>query len=555
MRYGRKILNFIGKATAGKPKDEDALDTFDLFAQKHSLALVSGAVIVASILYAMVIWTSLVGCDAAFIVAAGQSIIEEGFLRVNPFSIFDGLSWMPQQWLSAVLYATVHSVFGYDGLAWMYVIQMAALVSSVLFVCYRMTGEIWVSCATSIGLLVGLSYFSVVSPRIFDYLALVWGFYLLMVYSGFRHGQATMPRRSVRVLACAGLCLETVLLSNLHASMWFLVPLLVVAFILSEVITRLLVRTTKRGRSTSIRILPLLVIVFLSPFLSAMTPYGRDSTFYFFNSLGSTIKLAYKIGEIYPIWELIAPNPLYVFMVICLFVATVPCFLILKDWIKTGGTKKELFNSLFYDKDKELSVLPVCCSALYLAALLMALFAARNITLFILTTSLFFAWFASRSSSSTRLALPRVALGVFTAATLFFGAYFFAAAPPCDERVSYLDTQLGQWAEGKAGKTAYTEVNYGSFLETHGIKVWRDGNAEQWTEKMNGKIDIQQIDFDLRYGAIDEGEFLDEYDFDYIFMNDKDGWISEGTMTEHGYKKETSFHDLGENTIAVWSRE
>lgn len=548
------MLKLRNKMVGRSGEKEDALDAFDRFAPKHALLLVTGAILISSVLYALAFWTSLVGCDAAFIVAAGQSIIEDGFLRVNPFSMFDGLSWMSQQWLSSVLYAGIHSVFGYDGLAWMYAIQMAVLASSVLFVCYRMTGEIWVSCAASIGLLAGLAMRSAVSPRIFDYLALVWGFYLLMVYSGFRHGQATMPRRSVRVLVCAGLGLETVLLSNLHASMWFLVPLLVVAFVLSEVIMRLLERTMKRGRSTSIRILPLLVVVFLSPFLSAMTPYGWDSTFYFFDSIGSTIKLAYGIGEIHPIWKLLDAGEFSIFMVICLFVAAVPCFLVLKDWIKNGCAKKELFNYLFYDKDKELSVIPVCCSLLYLTALLMAVFAVRNITLFMLTTSLFFAWFAS-SAPSTRLALPRVALGVFTVTTLFFGAYFFAVAPPCDERVSYLDAQLGQWAEGKAGKTAYTEVNYGSFLETHGIKVWRDGNAEQWTEKMNDKIDIQQIDFDLRYGAIDEGEFLDEYDFDYIFMNDKDGWISEGTMTEHGYKKETSFHDLGDGTIAVWRRE
>ena len=65
--------------------------------------------------------------DIWFILSTGRSIVQDGFFTVDPLTLHQGLSYLPQQWLSAVLDWSVYSMVGQGGLVFLYYLFAAVL--------------------------------------------------------------------------------------------------------------------------------------------------------------------------------------------------------------------------------------------------------------------------------------------------------------------------------------------------------------------------------------------------------------------------------------------
>ena len=212
--------------------------------------------------------------DVWFLLNGGRYVLNYGIPYIEPFTIHEDLSFVMQQWLSGVIYWYIYNKFGGLGLLCLIHIIFFVFVFVIYKLCILVSNKNFqLSVITSTGIGILISIFMRTRPQIFSGLLLLLEIYCLEMY---------IKERKNKYLFF--LPIISLLLINFHASMWPMMIILLIPYLLEffyfkykkniEEIKKLICLKT-----SIICILAIIIVGFCNP-------YGIDSMTYLFRSYG-----------------------------------------------------------------------------------------------------------------------------------------------------------------------------------------------------------------------------------------------------------------------------
>ena len=483
--------------------------------------------------------------DIWFILNCGRYVTESGTIPHTEFAtMHEGLHYVMEQWLTAVIFWKVYSNFGVDGF-----LTFIWLIGFILvFVYYRLClyvseGNKKISALLAFAVGGGIVFnFIVTRPQILSTLILLTEIFLL--------------EKFVREKKIWTLCILPVLaipFINMHAALFPMMIIVVLPFIAESLMQKVI-----PAKNFEISLLPLIVTVigiFIAGFIN---PYGLEAITFLFVSYNPEIhgvidelqptSVGNFVGKVFFVFETLviiaytkkSLPPRYFFMTfgimilgfvairnifLFLMLATFPLAYAAKDWHPFDNffsMKYKLFIPLFagciaefyflYSKAQTSEVvmhLPmkiIFCTSIFLL-LCFVFFYKREGKLF------------SEEISILRHK-PLIALAVFQMIFFMSMYHYKHPAPQYEIYKPALDYLL----ENNRAEDIilWTDCNSGGYAEFRGVKTYLDARPEVFAISNNHKKDIIQEYFDFARGNLDYKEFFSRYNFTHIFITSND---------------------------------
>lgn len=449
--------------------------------------------------------------DLWFLIATGREILDNGIPFVNPFALHDGMRIVVQQWLLASELYIVTDLFGMQGLA-----VQTGVLSCVFYALFSRAMHLsasgkggWTVDAFSFSLTLAIVviWFTVRPSMVSAIILLVE----LLVLEHYKRGG------SPGVLVALPLC--SLLHVNVHASFWWLGPVLTLLYLVPS--------PRKAGsafRRREYRKLPVLIAALCMFLTSFANPYGLKGALYLAYSMGPASDM--PIIELQPM-ELLSPAG-----VIFLFLAVLGVVLALR---------------------RGQGIIDLQASILFAGTLILAYANQRNGWLFMVASALFvspliasphtrFPRFGrdreyNALAQKAHAALPVAVLAAcalvaaVSMALVFDGGRWEVEDSPSTPLVA-LDALNEQIApERRKDVSIFNSFNDGGFLEWCGYPVFMDPRPELWSSAVTGC----EKDYAAEYaqflrGEVSAEELVYEYEFNYLITKDDtgmDAWCRE----------------------------
>lgn len=437
--------------------------------------------------------------DIWFILNNGKFVFNHGFPHIDPFTIHSGLSYVMQQWLTSVLFYSLLSNFKKYG-----IILMMHLMSLVLmYTYYRLLLTVSNKKSTSIILTTIafslMSDFIVTRPQIFTYLILLIELLQLEKYVDTKNWKHLLP-----------LPILSMILSNMHASMWWFQFIFMLPFALNTI-------KLKRLTIDKIKLKPLLIVslfMFLGGFIN---PYGVGAVTYIFKSYGMPV-LNEAIIEMKP---LSFDNYHFKIMLGLLF-----GFICLITFCKKS--KLDIRHFLFL------------CGVTLLGCMHL-----KGYPYFIMTIFYIFAY----ASKDFKLEVPNMnkfikaglkgcQIGLLVMLPISFLLTVYYSVTNYNFKNRSIEDIGNYLSENyvKEDIILYVDYDNGGYTEYLGIKSFIDPRAELFFEKFNGKRDIF-----LEYYAATHNKdfnfdaFMEQYNFTHLIV-DIDSYFDDYLKTRDDYE-------------------
>jgi hypothetical protein len=209
--------------------------------------------------------------DFWFIINSGRFVMNHGIPYLEPFTIHNGMSFVMQQWLSAVIFWLIYSSGGELGIKLLVMLCHILLVFLVFRLCMKVSRDNFVVSFT-IALFAGVfaSVYMTSRPIIFTLLIILVEFYSLESF--IREGN----RRFLLVLP-----LLSLLEINLHAALWPILFVLVLPYVIDSFDFKL-GPIIAEGYDKKY-LFAVIALMFLAGFGN---PYGWDAITYLVKSFG-----------------------------------------------------------------------------------------------------------------------------------------------------------------------------------------------------------------------------------------------------------------------------
>ncbi len=417
--------------------------------------------------------------DTWFLFNHGRYVLENGFPTIEPFTMHENLSFVMQQWLSAVIFYLTYLLLGKIGLA--------ALVAFIFFVslciiyqtCLLVTKKNYcISYIITIICAIILPVFYAGRPQIFSCLSFLLSLFFLENY---------VQKKNIKFLI--PLPMISLLLINLHASMWAILFCLLLPYIIETLYNRIKKRETYPLR-------PLIVtglIMFLAGFIN---PYGIDAMTYVLKSYGIA-----EINDL--VFEMMVPK-------------------ITANYGKvTYLTLFAFLLALAFKKKTKIRYVFLILGAIYLL-----LSAWRNYPLFIVLCFIPLAYsykdelikFKNINLSSKQFIL------CFSSLVLII-TLFVITSPLLsinrEIKVEDATNYLLKHAD-KEKATIYSNQLDGGYLEYKGFKPYIDNRSEVFLKANNHQADIFKEYYKVQKGYLLPSTFLEKYNFTYIVVGQED---------------------------------
>lgn len=209
--------------------------------------------------------------DVWFLLNSGRYISENGFTRVEPFSIYKDLKFSFQQWLTDILFYRIYMQWGRTGL----LILVMILASMMLVMFYRLcllvsghnTGQ---SLLATLLLSVTASPFMISRPHILSNLILTCILLIMECY---------VKTGNKKLLWLLLLC--SVLEINFHASTWWIQFLFMLPYLVETDLHKEYLEIDVYDKK------PIWLTVAGMLLCGFLNPYGITNMLYLFRSLGS----------------------------------------------------------------------------------------------------------------------------------------------------------------------------------------------------------------------------------------------------------------------------
>ena len=430
---------------------------------------------------------STLDTDFYFLYSFGKYIANNGFPIKDVLSMHTDMDIIVQQWLADLLLYRAYELGGKWAI--LAIVYAACVVYTVLLyrLCKLVTNNFFVSVvATTISSWLMAPFFMVTRPQIFTYLIFVLLLFALEKY---------VKTRKVRWLFV--LPLLSVVQINVHASMWLMLFVLMLPYVVSSVNIKLPFYT-QEARCRFAELIAAMVAMVAAAFLN---PYGYRALLYLFGSFGVE-HFNQNINEMAAVTISTIFGKLYWGILFFMGFLLVVC-------------KKRKMELRFV------------CLALGTAVL--------GLTAYKATAYFFFAGFTSFAHyfsdfdyllkvTETRTKQEKVRLAVLIVLLVAaVGCLLFVLpekqTPPSDSRIEQLESVVEYLDTQESGDMVlYAGFNEGAFLEFHGYKPYLDARAELFLKEKNGQFDYFSEYLDAISGRIYYKDFLDKYGFTHIVV-------------------------------------
>lgn len=438
--------------------------------------------------------------DTWFLLNHGKYVLENGFPIIEPFSMHKDFSFVMQQWLSSIIFYIGHSILGQYGI--LIVTQLVNIL--ILYFLYKLCMllsenkfrlSIVISCITDVLLLV----FMVPRPWIFTMLFLIITLYIMELY---------YKKNNSKILCF--LPLISILQINFQSSMWFMIYLFMLPYIVCLIIDK--IRNKKNNK-----IYGLLIIILFMFVGGIINPYGIDNILYVFNSYGNQY-IDRVVYEMLPVSFSTSNGANIIYSILFYFIFFV-------EFIVYSYGKKGKFELRHF--------------FLFLGVTVLGLKNIRNIWLFMIGTIPFLAsylkeYFHELSISEKTIKLTSKEQKKYLLVILFLSVYTVLFAYNVNkEFTSDIEKGIDKICESNNKNVVlYTNYDNGSYAEYRGLRPYIDTRAEVFTKKMNKKEDIMKEYYLVTRGYIKYEEFVDKYKFTHMLIMKNESIYKEAVKDE-----------------------
>lgn len=445
--------------------------------------------------------------DFWFTINQGRYILNNGFTYIEPFTVHQDFSFSFEKWMTSIIFYVIYNRAGEQGIFKMLFIA-GAIIELLIYlnVSYISNNKNLNIIITSLNSIILFKFFLVTRPHIFSLILLLLEFWLMEHYV-----------RTQKYIYLVPLPCISMLYMQLHSTMWpvFFIVLMPYIFDIPLIAKKLKFR---KARYKKTLIVIATIISFLIGFIN---PNESISVFYLFNSTDVNIGLISELENL---------------TVIKLFTY---CGIILLPhlyyWIKRFIDYK---NNSRYPNDfaykKMLNVLPLRYFYFLIGTLIMAVFALRNMSYYIVFGGIITAYMLERVEIENKNMVRLVvicALAILLSISALLTPY--NSTP---EKAAIDEFRLIYNKEENQNIRLFTEFNTGAYAEWMGFKAYIDPRAEVFTKKINGKEDILKEYSNLRTGHISYKDIQEKYNFTHWLLK-KGDLINTYLSDDENYKK------------------
>lgn len=416
--------------------------------------------------------------DFWFLINTGDEILKNGFINIEPFTIHSGLAFVPQQWLTDIIFSLIYNVFNIKGL-FVLVLICSLVITFILYkLSYLLSNDrkkaLFISIIFSIFL---IKTVITTRPQTFD--IIIFSLELLLL-------ESYIIKDNKKYLYF--LPLLSLLLINLHGSMWLMFFVFMLPYYVEYVILKI-------KKKNEYRIEPLVITTILSVLIGLLNPYGIKSITYIFGSYGIR-----EINLIVTEMRTIAINSEFMNYVII--------FVILCSFYHNKG-KNKIRHLL-----------------LTLGITYLALKHYRGLLFLCIIGALTISYnYKSYTDKQDIMVTSKDKIIYLLSGIIFIGIIFI-----CTRLSAYVEIEeIADYLDSNATKDIklFTEYDDGNYMEYRGYKCYIDGRAEVFLKTNNKKEDIFLEYAGLLYGKIDANVFLNKYQFDYLLVYDNLSLLNE----------------------------
>ena len=486
--------------------------------------------------------TRVLDNDVWWILNCGRYVVETGTIPHEEFAtMHEGLHYVMQQWLTAVIFWKIYSNFGAEGL-----INFAWLIGFILnFVYYKIclyvsngNKKVSVMLAIVIGIIISNS-FIVTRPWILSTLILMIEIFLLEKF--FRE-------RKIQTLYF--LPVLSVIFVNLHSAIWSMMIIVLLPYIAESFILNF--------KNQPVPFKPLIISaigIFLAGFIN---PYGWEGMTYVFNSYNPQIYniinelkatsarntsgiLFFLLSALTIVAHSKKKMPLRYFFLsfgimimgfqalrnlfLFFMLATFPLAYAVKDWQpfdKIFNLRHKLFIPLFLICGVEFYLVfnKAANSIIEINSTMKLIF---ELSIIFLLCLIFFYRREGKLFSEEIFILrrkPLIALATLQIIILILLKNYFIPLPKYEPYKPAVDFLLSK--KPAEDIVLWTGYNTGGYFQFYNIKTYLDARAETFLLSNNHNKDILPEYFNLVGGELDYKEFFKRYNFTHIFVTTDD---------------------------------
>lgn len=428
--------------------------------------------------------------DIWFLLNHGKYVVEHGFPTIEPFSMHHGFSFVMQQWLSAVIFYLSYTVLGKYGLLLVVNIVNLLILWFTYKLCILLTDNrkrlsIVLTCITDILL---LTSFITPRPQIFTYLLLIITLYIMEKF---------IRCKDTKLIYL--LPLISLLQINLHASMWFMIFLFMLPYVVSLFIDKL----KDKNDNSLFKIIIIMIIMFLVGFIN---PYTTKNMFYVFTSYGN-MYINRTVVEMFPPIKLSDSKVLNIYTSIH-YLTVLSIILI---YIVNRKAKLNLTHML-----------------LLLGVLILATTSIRSYPLLIIGAIPFLGYnlkclFPKKKELKYSIKYffdRQYVLGLIILTTFLIGPLFIKKVSFTNKLKPGIDYLEKNYDAKKI--VLYTNYDNGSYAEYRGLKPYIDPRAEIFLKSNNHKEDIMREYYFLQNRLLDYDKFINKYNFTHMIVTKTD---------------------------------
>ena len=409
--------------------------------------------------------------DFWFLTNTGKYILKHGFITIEPFTIHNGLYFIPQQWLTTIIFHLIYHNFGTMG------ILMLELVINVviIYLIYSISSLISNNKKKSIFMTIIIDILMIISetitsrPQIFDIVLFLLLILLLEKY---------IKENNKKYLFFIPII--SILMINLHASIWLMLFVFLIPYYIEYIVKRI-------KHEKSFKIKPLIITTIGSLICGLINPYHIHSMTYLFKSFGIK-EINNVVGEMKA--ASIISNPI-IYIIICIGLLYL---------YKNKGNNKIRYVLLF------------------LGTTYLTLSHVRGVLFLLISTILILSQGTEiKNQKEKTLKVSKKEKIIYIVSTVMLITFSISNIKidrknKLQEVVDYLNENTSHSIK------LYTEYDYGDYFEYRGYKSYIDARAEVFLKSNNKKEDIFIEYYNIIIGKTDTKKFLDKYKFDYLVV-------------------------------------
>ena len=421
--------------------------------------------------------------DIWFILSTGREIINNGFFSIDPFTIHENLHTVVQQWSFDVF---VYLIFKYTGEIGLYffINIMNILTIFVIYKFIKFLTNDKRCLSVIITFIISLLYifeFLIIRPQLISTILLILELYVLEYY---------FKTNNKKVLWY--LPLLSLLMINIHASIWPMMICFIIPFILNTFEYKIgKVESKKREKK------PLIYAFIAVILVGFINPYGIESMFYLLNSRIGILSLI--VAEMYPLDVNNCFGMFHFIIIVLIYIF----YIVYKNKIQSRHLLLLLGTSFI-------------ALASYRGLLFVLIAGVYPISIYL---SKYFKTGKDNSNKYLPFFILLAILIVVVPTIIVVKSDYISIKNKAVDHVDYVYQKEKNNIESVRLYCPYAVCTYAEYV---GIKPYLDSRAELFLKINNKKDDILKEYYSLQENRIYYTDFINKYDFNYFILNRND---------------------------------